>query len=166
VAAGWTEPGEQLLGAGRATWAEIGERHALVPAERVELVAAAVAVGRFVPAIPVPARRGAEPTREDALRLIVGGWLEALGPVTPSGLAARLGLPPGAIAIGLAQLEREGMALRGRFTADAAEEEWCERRLLARIHRLTLGRLRREIEPVPAADLMRFLFRWQHMHAG
>src|SRR5207237_1149862 len=70
------------------------------------------------------------------------------------------------VAIGLAGLERAGIALRGRFTPDAGGEEWCERRLLARIHRLTLGRLRREIEPVSAADLMRFLFRWQHVQPG
>src|SRR5579862_599142 len=58
------------------------------------------------------------------------------------------------------------MALRGRFTPGTQDEEWCERRLLARIHRLTLGRLRREIEPVSAADLLRFFFRWQHVQPG
>jgi ATP-dependent Lhr-like helicase len=56
--------------------------------------------------------------------------------------------------------------LRGRFTPGADDTQWCERRLLARIHRLTLGRLRREIEPVAIADLMRFLFRWQHVQPG
>jgi ATP-dependent Lhr-like helicase len=44
--------------------------------------------------------------------------------------------------------------------------EWCNRRLLARIHRLTIGRLRREIEPVTTADFMRFLFSWQHAAPG
>jgi len=66
----------------------------------------------------------------------------------------------------LARLEGEGIAMQGRFTpgrASAADIEWCERRLLARIHHLTLGRLRREIDPVSAADFMRFLFRWQHL---
>ena len=41
--------------------------------------------------------------------------------------------------------------------------EWCDRRLLARIHRYTLNRLRAEIEPVSAADFMRFLLHWQHV---
>src|SRR5207249_417790 len=106
-----------------------------------------------------------------ALRALVaaratGSRLECVGPATAEGLAARTGLSPSAVAIGLAGLERAGIALRGRFTPDAGGEEWCERRLLARIHRLTLGRLRREIEPVSAADLMRFLFRWQHVQPG
>ena len=65
----------------------------------------------------------------------------------------------------LARLEAEGFALRGRFdpAAPASTEEFCERRLLARIHRYTTERLRREIEPVTAQDLMRFLLRWQHV---
>jgi len=53
--------------------------------------------------------------------------------------------------------------LRGRFTSGAAQLEWCDRRLLARIHRYTLNRLRAEIEPVSAADFMRFLLHWQHL---
>src|SRR5437879_7825761 len=65
------------------------------------------------------------------------------------------------------RLEASGMVLRGRFT-DAArtETEWCERRLLARIHRLTLGKLRKQIEPVTAAQFMRWLLRWQHVAPG
>ena len=63
----------------------------------------------------------------------------------------------------LGALEHEGFVLRGRFTPGVAELEWCERRLLARIHRYTLDRLRQEIEPVTAADFMRFLLRWQRV---
>ena len=66
----------------------------------------------------------------------------------------------------LAQLEAEGQILRGQFTPGTAETEWCHRRLLARIHRLTIGRLRREIEPVTTADFLRFLPRWQHVAPG
>jgi ATP-dependent Lhr-like helicase len=81
--------------------------------------------------------------------------------VTVPALAARTALAPSAVEIALARLEAEGLALRGRFSgADA--EEFCERRLLARIHRATLDRLRREIEPVSAQDFVRFLLRWQH----
>ncbi len=69
---------------------------------------------------------------------------------------------------GLARLEAEGQILRGRFSPDNASDEieWSNRRVLARIHRLTIGRLRREIEPVSTADFIRFLFRWQHLAPG
>ena len=53
--------------------------------------------------------------------------------------------------------------LRGKFTPGAPSLEWCERRLLARIHRYTLGRLRREIEPATRAEFARFLFEWQRV---
>ena len=95
---------------------------------------------------------------------VVRGWVTCIGPFTASHLATRLRMAVSEVE--LAALESEGLLLRGRFTAGATELEWCERTLLARIHRLTLGRLRREIEPVSTADLMRFLFRWQHVHAG
>jgi ATP-dependent Lhr-like helicase len=75
------------------------------------------------------------------------------------------------IAVALAELESEGFVLRGRFTDEAsapeavqlgdATLEWCERRLLARVHRYTIKTLRAEIEPVSGADFMRFLFDWQ-----
>jgi len=91
--------------------------------------------------------------------------LESTGPVTVSGLAARLALPRDLVEIALARIEGEGQALRGNFT-QGPEQEWCNRRVLARIHRLTLGRLRREIEPVSTADFLRFLSRWQHLARG
>jgi ATP-dependent Lhr-like helicase len=104
-------------------------------------------------------------SREDALVEIVRGRLEGLGPVTTEVLAAPLGLTPGEVDAALAALESEGFALRGRFTPGAPNEEWCERRLLARIHRYTVKRLRAEIEPVAARDFLRFLLRWQHVAA-
>jgi ATP-dependent Lhr-like helicase len=101
---------------------------------------------------------------------IVRGWMESTGPMTVTSLAARLGLPREAVEQAMAQLESAGQVLRGRFTPEAkgsnTEIEWCNRRLLARIHRLTLGRLRKEIEPVTSADFMRFLFTWQHVARG
>ncbi|EMH3403727.1 ATP-dependent DNA helicase, partial [Burkholderia multivorans] len=78
-------------------------------------------------------------------------------------IARPLGLPPAAAAAALAALEREGYVMRGRFTPGTTVDEWCERHLLARIHRYTVKRLRREIEPVERADFMRFLFHWQHL---
>ncbi len=101
---------------------------------------------------------------EAATAAVLRGWLDSIGPVMPAALANRLSLPQEAVNIGLAKLESEGLILRGRFASE--EEEFCHRRVLARIHRMTMGRLRREIEPVTAADFMRFLGRWQHMVPG
>jgi len=119
-----------------------------------------VATERFEIARRVP--------EEWAVLAVLRGWMDSIGPVTPSGLAARLGLPLEAVEIGLAQLESEGLILRGNFRGRLASEEneFCHRRILARIHRLTLGRLRKEIEPVTAADFMRFLSRWQRLTPG
>jgi ATP-dependent Lhr-like helicase len=102
-------------------------------------------------------------TREDAIREIIRGQMEIAGPVTEGSLAAELSLDQGDVEVALAMLEREGFVLRGHFTPGVEEREWCERRLLARIHRYTLDRLRKEIEPVSQADFMRFLFRWQRV---
>jgi ATP-dependent helicase Lhr and Lhr-like helicase len=88
---------------------------------------------------------------------LLASRLEVLGPVT----AGELDIPEAEIV--LAALEAQGRILRGRFTPNAPELEWCDRRLLARIHRYTLNRLRAEIEPVSAADFMRFLLHWQHV---
>ena len=147
-AAGWAEMGAALERDQRAHWYDTAGGRLLAATERRALADGFLAGS------------------EDALATVVGGWLECLGPTTASALATRLGVVPARIAIALAALERDGRVLRGRFTPGGAEEEWCERTLLARIHRLTLGRLRREIEPVPAADFLRFLFRWQHLHPG
>ena len=106
---------------------------------------------------------GRDRPTDDALVEILRGRLEGLGPVTESALAAPLGLEPGDIAAALAALQSEGFVMRGRFTPHVAEDEWCERRLLARIHHYTVKRLRAEIEPVAARDFLRFLFGWQRL---
>jgi len=73
-------------------------------------------------------------------------------------------VPPARVEAALAALQAEGFAMRGAFTADApAATEWCERRLLARIHRYTVRRLRAEIEPIEARDFLRFLIEWQRV---
>jgi ATP-dependent Lhr-like helicase len=104
---------------------------------------------------------------EDAVA-VLRGWLECSGPLTVAGLSERLAFSREQIEIALAQLEAEGQVLRGRFTRSAGDDqvEWCNRRVLARIHRTTLGRLRREIEPVTAAQFHNFLMRWQHVAPG
>jgi ATP-dependent helicase Lhr and Lhr-like helicase len=110
---------------------------------------------------------------ERTLDAIVMGWMESVGPTTAQELSARLHLPKGSVEASLVRLEGQGQVLRGLFRAShllpgAVEPapEWCHRRLLARIHRRTIGRLRKEIEPVATADFMRFLFQWQHVAPG
>jgi ATP-dependent Lhr-like helicase len=99
--------------------------------------------------------------RADAIRELVRGRIEVCGPIAASELAARLVLQQSEIDAALLALEAEGFVLRGKFHPDAAEQEWCDRRLLARIHRLTIDRLRAEIQPVSVHDFYRFLFAWQ-----
>ncbi len=163
-ASGWAAWADELVQAGRATWADA----LLVAAERAALVRLVLPEVSFAPPVQgaLFGRRTPAETEEDALRAIAGGWLECLGPTTTAELAERIGLPVSRVAIGLARCEQSGTALRGRYRPGSRDEEWCDRALLARIHRLTLGRLRRAIEPVSAADLMRFFFRWQHVQAG
>jgi ATP-dependent Lhr-like helicase len=128
------------------------------------MIEAAYPGARIGPAITAPERERARAWRhDDAVREVVRGRLEIVGPTTARALARALGLAEPDVDFALGALEHEGFVLRGRFTPGTADLEWCERRLLARIHRYTLDRLRREIEPVSAADLMRFLFRWQRV---
>jgi len=102
-------------------------------------------------------------TADDALVEVIRARLSAFGPLPLEAIAQPLSLPPAHVHQALARLEREGYVLRGRFTPGLTIEEWCERHLLARIHRYTVKRLRREIEPVALQDFMRFLFDWQHL---
>ncbi len=104
--------------------------------------------------------------RPGAARELVRGRLEIVGPTTSGELAASIGIRDSEALAALHELEGEGFVLRGAFTSGGEGQEWCERRLLARIHRYTLTRLRAEIEPVTAAELMRFLFRWQRVTSG
>jgi ATP-dependent Lhr-like helicase len=98
---------------------------------------------------------------------VVRGWMECSGPITAVELTASLRLPLDEIQIALGKLESEGQVFQGKYRPGAGEDaEWCNRRILARIHRATLGRLRREIEPVTAAQFHEFLWRWQHVAPG
>jgi ATP-dependent Lhr-like helicase len=135
-----------------------------IAAERLPQFQALWREARLEPLIAAPAAyAGRDWSQDDALVEILRGRLEGQGPVTPSALAAPLGLAPDQIGAALTALEVEGFALRGRFTPQAAADEWCERRLLARVHNYTVKRLRAEIEPVAARDFLRFLFAWQRV---
>jgi ATP-dependent Lhr-like helicase len=147
----------RLCGPGADVW---------IAAERLPQFLALWPEARPDPAISAPVGYADQVwSRETALVEILRGRLEGLGPVSPVALAASLACEPDAIAPSLAALEVEGFAMRGRFTRGANTDEWCERRLLARIHRYTVNRLRAEIEPVAARDFLRFLFVWQHVAA-
>ena len=155
---GWLD---ELAAANRAERLQIGEVSVWFSAERATQFRALWQSARIEPDIGMPVPGELSP--EDALLEIVRGRLEGLGPVETTVLASSLGLNSEPVESALARLEAEGFAMRGRFTADATGEEWCERRLLSRIHRYTIRRLRAEIEPVAVRDFLRFLFAWQRV---
>ncbi|HEY9777133.1 MAG TPA: DEAD/DEAH box helicase [Planktothrix sp.] len=108
---------------------------------------------------------------EQALQAMLRGWLSIVGPVTSLQLAQRLTIPVEDVYASMLLLESEGFVLRGRFRSNEEgstheQIEWCHRRLLARIHNLTVGTLRKQIEPVSAAIYMRWLTHWQHVAPG
>ncbi len=138
-----------------------------VAAERLPMVRAVYPGGEVQPPLAAPEselKRSWE--RADALRELVRGRMEVVGPVTAAALADFLQLPRTEMDAALLGLEAEGFVLRGKFRPGAQELEWCDRRLLARIHRLTIHRLRAEIQPVSLAEFQRFLLAWQRVDAG
>lgn len=165
-AADWRGWFEALVADDRALRLALDDgRQFWLASERASLVQAAYPLGRLVPpqAFPTPAIEV-----EDATLALVRGRVECIGPFTCQGLARDLALPFATVTQAVAALENDGLVLRGRFRpvsagADGREEEFCDRRILARIHRSTIGRLRREVEPVPAASYIRFLLEWQHL---
>jgi ATP-dependent Lhr-like helicase len=165
-AAEWFPFFEELARTHRATTLHVATSGFWVPAERLAMARVLYPDATISPEIQA-IDRGVVPDRETAATDVLRGWLESTGPTTASDLAARLLLPRELVETALVRLESEGQILRGRFGPTPQDETgWCNRRLLARIHRLTIGRLRREIEPVTAAEFTRFLFRWQHVAPG
>jgi len=173
----WRGYFDQLTDQGRAGIAWFDGRRYWVAAERGRSFQSLFPSARFEQSL-AEVEKG-EVSRDEALLTLVMGWMSAIGPTTASQLGDTLGLPAADIEKGLLRMEATGTVLRGTFT-DAAtragrprpvgngspEIEWCERRLLARIHRLTVGMLRKQIEPVTAAQFMRWLLRWQHVAPG
>ncbi len=178
ITPGWSGYFERLMSEGRAGIASVYGRRYWVAAERVRSFAALFPLAEFVHSLADV--EIAQFSREDALLTLVTGWMSHLGPATASGIAEMLGLTTSDVEQALLRMEASGTVLRGKFTGEAAgasrpheshssrkdETEWCERRLLARIHRLTVGMLRKQIEPVTAAAFMRWLMRWQHVAPG
>ena len=162
----WAGFFERLEFHGRATVAEHAGRRYLVAAERVEhlrLLWPGVAIERLIPCPP----EAKELLYGDVVRKAVQGWMALLGPVTSRALGARLGIEPTAIWAAMLVMEMQGSILRGIFEGGEAasdeDVEWCERRLLQRIHKRTLAGLRKQIEPVTPAVYMQWLMRWQRV---
>jgi len=185
----WSGYFERLVNEGRGGTALVDGRRYWVAAERARSF-----VTLFPSAVfdqPLADVETGQSSRDDALLTLVNGWMSHLGPVTGSQLGNQVGLPASDMEKALLRMEASGTVLRGNFTGAASragapaphesetgrpgaaavptqthEIEWCERRLLARIHRLTVGMLRKQIEPVTAAAFMRWLMRWQHVTPG
>jgi ATP-dependent Lhr-like helicase len=158
---GWNDWLAELVRQKRVTRLDAPGATLWISAERLPQFQALWPTLSCKPAIRSPAPFGGRIwPRDEALVEILRGRLEGQGPVTQDALAGTLGLGPDEIAPALAALQTEGFAMRGGFTSEA-NEEWCERRLLARLNEYTIKRLRAEIEPVAARDFLRFLLTWQ-----
>ncbi|HEV3091668.1 MAG TPA: DEAD/DEAH box helicase [Candidatus Cybelea sp.] len=162
----WQSWFDELIAARRATTLLLRSGARLwTCAERLVLARCVYDDATLDPEIAAAGEAGT-PTREEAFTEVLRGWLESSGPQRVAEVAQRLGVTPEMVDAAMLALEAQGQLLRGRFTPGATEQEWCNRRVLARIHRLTVGRLRREIEPVTSAQYLAFLQRWQHVAPG
>jgi ATP-dependent Lhr-like helicase len=147
----------------RATVAVIDNARYWVAAERAQAFRAIFPAATLEGEMP---QVGPAISGDDALLAAVTGWMMHVGPVTANSLGSALGMVASEVDKALLRMEAAGSILRGKFTGDTSEMEWCDRRLLARIHRLTITTLRKAIEPVTAAQFMRWLLRWQHVADG
>ena len=155
---------EKLVASDRATRLQIGDKLFYVAAERIPMLRAIYCDAAAEHELMLPESvRGKAWERADAIRELVRGRMEVCGPITVGELADTLVLQCSEIDAALLALEAEGFVLRGKFHPQTADQEWCDRRLLARIHRLTIDRLRAEIQPVSIHDFYRFLFAWQRV---
>ena len=154
----------ELVASRRATQLRFREKTFWVAAERLLMLEAIYEKAVLAPQLSAPEFTQRETwERADAIRELLRGRMEVSGVVTPNALAETLGLGRSEIDAALVGLEAEGFVLRGKFHPHATEQEWCDRRLLARIHRLTIDWLRAEIQPVSPQDFYRFLFAWQRV---
>jgi ATP-dependent Lhr-like helicase len=158
----------RLESAGRATRAAVGDTAYLVAAERAQHIGVMWPEAQFSRALQCNAATE-PPTRAQIFHKTAQGWLGILGPVTADGLASLLGVEANGILQAMLEMEAEGLVLRGSFenvssgSAENTQIEWCERRLLQRIHKRTLHTLRKQIEPVTPAAYMQWLLQWQHL---
>ena len=172
---------KSLLASRRAAVAHVNDKTFWLAAERAPAFRAIYPDATFA-SEPVALGGERAPTeRADALLQMLTGWMQHIGPTTAAELSSWLAVSESEVDQTLLRLESTGAILRGSFRPSAIDHslsraqsrepstpptEWCDRRLLARIHRLTLGALRKEIEPVTEAQFMRWLLRWQHVAPG
>ncbi|MGB6774980.1 MAG: DEAD/DEAH box helicase [Terriglobales bacterium] len=184
LTANWPEFFDHLLRENRAVIAEAASKQYWVAAERLEWFQAIHPIEAGpTPSLattqePIKTTKAAPshsmPSPDDALLNAVQGWMPHLGPTTASEIGELLGLPATEVEKDLLRMEAGGTILRGQFrssdsrpaVSSASETEWCERRLLARVHRLTVATLRKQIAPVAASQFMSWLLRWQHIAPG
>ncbi|HEX7697645.1 MAG TPA: DEAD/DEAH box helicase [Candidatus Acidoferrum sp.] len=161
----WSAFFDQLRAEHRAGQAQVDRQTYWVATERIHTFMEIFPSAQFE--APLPNVESLPVSREDALLALVTGWIAHGGPVTANQLGNLLTLTVLDLEKTLLRLEASGVVLRGKFTGPASDEtEWCERRLLARIHRLTLGQLRKEIQSVTPAQFMNWQLRWQHVAPG
>jgi len=157
---------KELIASNRATKVRFAEKTFWAAAERLPMIQEIYPSARVEPELIIPdSMRGETWERAGAIRELVRGRMEVCGPITVGELSDILILPRSDGDAALLALEAEGFVLRGKFRPHARDQEWCDRRLLARVHRLTIDRLRAEIQPVSAQDFYRFLFAWQRADA-
>ncbi|MCH8297558.1 MAG: DEAD/DEAH box helicase [Chloroflexi bacterium] len=153
---------ESLVAAGRAYRMESDGVAYWAAAERLTLLRPIYPDANIDPSPPAHLLDG-DGVREDNIYSVLRGWVECSGPLTVTEAVQSLGIPQDDLQYAFGRLENEGVVLRGSFRTGVEGEEFCDRRILARIHRSTIDTLRREVEPVPPAAFMRFLLRWQHV---
>jgi len=160
----WSGFLEQLQQQRRATRARVEDRYFWVAAEKLSSFRVLYPDAELQPLIDSAERESL--TADDARLAMVTGWMMHLGPTNTEQLATMLHQQANEIDIALLRLEAKGLVLRGKFALRDSSTEWCDRRLLARIHRLTLGTLRKQVQPATPAQFMRWLGRWQHLAPG
>ncbi len=186
LTAHWTGFFDRLRLANRAFVAGVAGKQYWVAAERMDWFLAIHPSATGIELLPSQqemvaaagdvASRVSRVTVDDAILTAVQGWIAHLGPTTAAEIGLLLGLPASEIEKALLRIEASGAILRGRFrpaesrsgssATHEPETEWCERRLLARIHRLTVATLRKQIAPVTASQFMSWLLKWQHVAPG
>ncbi len=169
----WSNWFKILLDSGRATRGTAANlQHYWIATERWPMVRAARPDLTINPKVTVPAGVREEWDTGESWVALIRGRMETIGPTTAASLSEDLDLPRNQVDAALQALEGEGYVLRGRFTQEATarqkeqggeEKEWCARHLLARIHRLTLNHLRRQMAPITAEALMSFFLEWNHL---
>ncbi len=165
----WRQLFARLTATGRATVATTGNTRYWVTTERLpwaRTLLSALIPQQAVPVLPIP-----DEPADEVLRRTVQGWMCLLGPATAHSLAQLFHVPAQEIWKQLLRLEVAGTLMRGVFEQPSStgniisdhDTEWCDRRLLQRIHKRTLGALRKQVEPVNPALYMQWLLGWQHV---